>query len=120
MDAFGNNYGMPYVPRRGITKVHGEQGAQNLQMVPDDQCIALDEVTHDGKTIIWVITTDSRGIKTMCKPYEVIEYIPKPPVDLDDLNARMKRMEEFIYAKLGNASTDGAGSTDATGTAPQA
>jgi hypothetical protein len=118
MDAFGNNLGMSYgawspqIPRRGITKVHGEQGAQTLQMQPDDQCIALDETTPEGKTIIWVITTDSRGIKTLCKPYEVSDYIPKPPVDVDDLNNRMKRMEEFLYAKFGDASPDGAGKAD--------
>ena len=116
MDAFGG-YGWN-VPRRGIVKVHGEQGAQTLQMQPDDQCIALDETNPEGKTIVWVISTDSRGIKTVCKPYEVTEYIPKPPVNVDDIDNRLKRLEEFLYGKFGNA---GAGTADsATGASEQA
>ena len=106
MDQYG--YGNWNVPRRGITKVHGQQGAQSLQMQPDDQCIALDETNPEKKTIVWVISTDSRGYKTVCKPYEVIEYIPKPPVNVDDIDNRLKRLEEFLYAKFGNASPDGA------------
>lgn len=104
MDSYGYGWN---VPRRGIVKVHGEQGALALQMLPDDQCIALDETNPEGKTIVWGISTDSRGVKTVCKPYEVTEYIPKPPVNLDDFDARLKRMEEFIYAQFGTGRTGG-------------
>lgn len=100
-----DQYGYWSAPRRGIVKVHGEQGALSLQMQPDDQCIALDETNPEGKTIIWVVSTDSRGVKTVCKPYEVTEYVPKPPPSLDDFDARLKRMEEFIYAQFGNGRT---------------
>jgi hypothetical protein len=106
MDQYG--FGSWNVPRRGILKVHGENGAQSLQMQPDDNCIALDETNPEGKTIIWVIATDSRGIKTVCKPYEVTEYIPKPPINVNDIDSRLKRLEDFLYGKFGNASTDGA------------
>ena len=49
MDQYMNPWN---TPRRGIVKVHGEQGAQMLPMQPDDQCIALDETNPEGKTVV--------------------------------------------------------------------
>ena len=112
MDQYGYGWN---IPRRGIVRVHGEEGARSLQMLPGDECIALDETNPEGKTVVWVISTDSRGVKTVCKPYEVTEYIPKPPVSLDDFDARLRRMEEFIYAQFDTGRS--AGENSSTGSA---
>jgi hypothetical protein len=109
MDQFGYpGWGMP--PRRGILKVHGMEGINALRMAPNDEAIALDETDN----IMWMIRTDSAGYKTPT-PFTIAPYQPEPPVDLRDLSARLKRMEDAFYAEHRTAN---AGAAAQPGTNP--
>lgn len=99
MDEFGGygNYGrawnlrqQPY--KRGIERVHGQEGAEALPMLPNDECIALDETD----SVMWMIRTDSRGYKTVLIPYSLGPYQPKPKVDMNSLDDRLRRLEEML------------------------
>ena len=102
------NMPRPQMPRRMIDRVHGREGAERIAMGPNEEAAVLDETAP----ILWIIKTDSAGYKVLT-PFEIRPYQPKPPVDLDDLAARVKRMEEAVYAKSGTGSTATAADTAA-------
>jgi hypothetical protein len=104
MDQFGtyNGYGgygswrpqPPIPPKRGILVVHGQEGINALAMAPNDEAIALDETAD----IMWKIRTDSAGYKT-ATPFSIALYQPKPPVNLNEINDRLSRLEEAFNAE---------------------
>ena len=77
--------------RQEIIKVNGENGARAFQMMPNSSALLLDE----NNPIIWLVQTDGAGYKTV-SPYSITPYQPAPAIDLNDIDARLKRVEEKI------------------------
>lgn len=100
-----NNQPVTYpnpVPRRSeIIHVNGENGARAFQMMPNSQALLLD----DTAPIVWLAQTDGAGYKTVT-PYSIAPYQPEPEIDLKDIDARLRRIEEA----MSNAKPDTTGS----------
>ena len=100
---YWNNYGMqtPYSNPYGqtmqqalqpcsITKVSGENGAKAFGMAPNSSALLLDETAP----LVWLKTTDGAGYPTLT-PYTITPYQAAPPVDVNSLENRVKRLEEM-------------------------
>lgn len=79
------------VYRQEIIKVNGENGARAFQLAPNCSALLLDE----SNPIVWLVQTDGAGYKTV-SPYTITPYQPAPPVDLNALELRLKRVEDML------------------------
>lgn len=108
---YGAPYSNPYVDRYNamtaqnftgaaqayggqITRVNGRNGAEAFRMAQNSSALLLDE----NDPIVWLATTDGAGYKTLT-PYTITPYQPAPPVDVNSLENRIKRLEEIVNAK---------------------
>lgn len=117
MAYFGNPYQQPYgspygYPSMGpqnaprgpqafagqVTRVNGKNGADAFQMAPNSSILLMDE--HDP--IVWLKQTDGAGYATVT-PYTVTPYQAAAPVDVNGLEARVKRLEEMLSGKPDDA-----------------
>ena len=81
----------PMAQRCEITRVNGRNGAEAFQLPPNSSTLLLDETAP----IVWLAQTDGAGYKTLA-PYSISPYQPAPPVDVQSLEDRVKRLEEMI------------------------
>ena len=81
----------PMSQRCEITRVNGRNGAEAFQLPPNSSTLLLDETAP----IVWLAQTDGAGYKTLT-PYSISPYQPAPPVDVQSLEDRVKRLEEMI------------------------
>lgn len=89
------------IPRKTeIIHVNGQNGAQAFQMLPNSQALLLD----DTAPIIWLAQTDGAGYKTVT-PYTVTPYQPEPEVNLKDIDARLRKIEEEMSHAKSNATS---------------
>ena len=98
-----SNYNNNLLQKQEVVTVNGEQGAQLYQMGANSSAILLD---ISGK-LIWVVTTDGAGYKTI-NPYDVIPHKRPPSPEMDALSARLTKLEELInglYKPAGSGST---------------
>jgi len=90
MDTYGmGNYNMPIHSQ--IIKVNGEAGARNLRLAPNSSILLLDE----NQPILWYIQTDGAGYSTVL-PYDIAPHKVAPQVDLNQLENRLKKVEEML------------------------
>ena len=86
-----------------VTRVNGRNGAEAFRMAPNSSILLMDE--HDP--IVWLKQTDGAGYATVT-PYTVTPYQAAPPVDVNGLEARVKRLEEVLSnGKSNDANADG-------------
>lgn len=86
-----NQFYVPPAQRYEVIKVSGRNGAEAFQMAPNSSVILLD--TNDA--LIWLKTTDGAGYPTLT-PYSIAPYTPEPAINTNDLEARIKRLEDII------------------------
>jgi hypothetical protein len=96
------NYGNPYLPepQMQVTKVNGRPGADAFRIGPNSSALLLDE----SGTLIWAITTDGAGYKTVA-PYDIAPHVDAPLPDLNGLEERLRRLEEIVNGNTSNSST---------------
>lgn len=89
-----------------ITKVNGENGARAYQLMPNSSALLLDE----NNPIVWLAQTDGAGYKTVT-PYSISPYVSQESQNFENLNDRLKRLEDVIYGKSDttNVRTEAAG-----------
>lgn len=85
------------LPRQEIVRVNGENGAKAYQMAPNSSALLMDE----SAPLVWLVQTDGAGYKTAV-PYTIAPYQSQPAPDLNDLEERIKRLEE-LYGKKPDA-----------------
>jgi len=85
--------------RQEVVKVNGENGAMALQLPPNSSAIALDM----SGTMIWLITTDGAGYKSV-NPFDITPHQTAQPPDFASLESRISALERM----MNNASTDSA------------
>ena len=78
-------------PRQEIIKVNGENGARAFQMAPNSSALLLDE----SAPLVWLVQTDGAGYKTST-PYTITPYQAQSAPDFNDLDARIRRLEEIL------------------------
>lgn len=116
MNYFANpyqGYGSPYgYPQMGpqsvpgasqafggqVTRVNGRNGAEAFRMAPNSSILLMDE----NDPIVWLKQTDGAGYATVT-PYTVTPYQAAAPVDVNGLEARVKRLEEMFSGKSDDA-----------------
>lgn len=87
-------YSYPIFPsynRQDIIRVNGRAGAETFQMMPNSSVLLLDETAP----IVWLAQTDGAGYKTL-SPYSITPYEPEKPVDVNELVARIERLERTV------------------------
>jgi len=79
------------VPQTQVTRVNGEGGANAFNMGPNSSALLLDV----SGTMIWAVTTDGAGYKTVV-PYDIVPHKSPETVTFESLENRIKRLEEMI------------------------
>lgn len=121
-----NPYANPYMPtavqeympapRMEIQRVTGEESAKKYPIGPNSSVILLDT----DNPLIWVVTTDASGFKTVT-PFAITPYEPEKPVSTDDLRNQLSmltdRIEKLEGMIDGRESDNGASGKDKSGNA---
>lgn len=76
-------------PKYSLNEVKGEAGANNFRMAPNSQTILVDLTAP----MIWFAQTDSGGYLTV-EPYDIFPHKKQAPVNVNDLEERVRRLEE--------------------------
>ena len=84
-------YSMNNAPRYEVIKVNGEAGARNFRMGPNSNALLLDNTA----AIVWYAQTDGTGYLTVT-PFDITPHQTPKPVDMNDLSARVTKLEEII------------------------
>ena len=74
--------------------IHGENAAWQFPMGPNSEIWLPDA----NKDLIWWIRTDVNGARSVM-PFDVKPHEETPPVDMNDLAARLAAVEEWINGK---------------------
>lgn len=96
-----NAVGAPNAIRGQIMRVNGRRGAEAVRLAENSSVLALDE----NEPILWVIATDGAGYATPT-PFVISPYQPAPEINVNDLESRIKRLEEMLNGESGNADVD--------------
>ncbi len=101
-------------PRRGVLTVANEGNIDRLQMVPNEEALAL----HEQDNLLYYIRTDGVGAKSVAR----FRIFPEPTEEektanqmqqimeqLQQMADRMTRMEGQVNAKSNYADDDGRG-----------
>ena len=86
---FMNPYG--FQRQEQVVRVNGRGGAEAYSIGPNSSALLLDE----SGTLVWLVTTDGAGYKTV-SPYDITPHQTPAAPDFSDLEARIKKLEEFI------------------------
>ena len=94
----------PYFPQynQQIIKVNGENGANAYQLPPNCSALLLDETAPR----LFLAQTDGAGYKTI-SAYKLEPYVPEPPVNVNELAKRLKKLEGMINAKSNTSDVRG-------------
>lgn len=84
--------------RYEIVKVNGENGARAFNLPPNSSILLLDET----QPIVWLKMTDGAGYPTI-KAYNIIPVETQTQTDVIGLEARIKRLENYINEQSNNA-----------------
>ena len=71
-------------------------------MAPNSSILLMDE----NDPIVWLKQTDGAGYATVT-PYAVTPYQAAAPVDVENLETRVKRLEEMLSGKPDDADAPG-------------
>ena len=82
------------VPRQEIIRVNGRNGAMSIQMAPSSSVLVLDETAP----LVWLCQTDGAGYLTVT-PFDIAPHQEAPQVSVNDLSARLARLEEIVNGK---------------------
>ena len=87
------NFGVyqPQLNRHEIIHVNGRPGAEAFRMAPNSNVLLLD----DTAPIVWLCVSDGAGYHTIT-PYSIAPYEAPPPIDLNSIETRLKRLEEML------------------------
>ena len=90
-------YGYPpsmRVSQQEIIRVNGRNGAMSIQMAPSSSVLVLDETAP----LVWLCQTDGAGYLTVT-PFDIAPHQEAPQVCVNDLSARLARLEEIVNGK---------------------
>lgn len=90
---YPNMQQMQAMPQMGqqVVRVNGENGARAFQIGANSSALLLDE----SGTMVWLVTSDGAGYKTVA-PYDIAPHKTEPPKDWNDLESRIRRLEEMM------------------------
>ena len=74
-----------------IVKVNGAAGARSFRLAPNSSILLLDE----NEPIVWFVQTDGAGYSNPV-PYDISPHQVEQPIDLTQLENRLKKIEEIL------------------------
>ena len=80
-----------FLPKQEIIKVNGKSSVESIQLAPNSSIIVMDTTAP----LVWLCVSDGVG-KVTATPYQISEYKEKPPINVDDIEARLSRIEEKL------------------------
>ena len=83
-----------FAPHYEIPQVNGEAGAKNFQMAPNSNYFLIDSSVSN---LLWLVQTDGAGYLT-ATPWDVFPHQFQPPVDVNNLEQRVKNLEDMYAA----------------------
>ena len=86
--------------KQEVVKVNGENGARAFPIGANSSTLLLDT----SGVIIWLVTTDGAGYKTVM-PYDITPHQEAPPPDYSTLEQRISRLEGLIHERTTDTST---------------
>ena len=89
--AYPNIYNTPHLNNQQIIRVHGRNGAETYQMLPNSSALLLDE----SEPLIYLAQTDGAGYKTITV-YDIQIHKEIPPINMQDLEQRISKLEERL------------------------
>ena len=81
----------PRMERHEIIHVNGQPGAAAFRMAPNSNALLLD----DTAPIVWLCVSDGAGYHSIT-PYAISPYEPEKPIDVNNLEQRIKRLEDML------------------------
>ena len=81
-----------------VVRVNGRPGAETYAIGPNSSALLLDE----SGTIVWLVTTDGAGYKTVA-PYDITPHQTPAAPDFSSLEERIKKLEERFNATADSA-----------------
>ena len=100
---FMNPYGVPQPMMQPmaqpthVIRVNGENGAKAYNLGANSSALLLDE----SGLMVWLVTSDGAGYKTV-SPYDITPHKDAPAPDYEDLESRIKRLEDMMNGYSGN------------------
>lgn len=98
--AYANPYPTFNNHQQQIIRVHGRNGADTYQMMPNSSVLLLDETAP----LVYLAQTDGAGYKTVTV-YDIQAHKETPMPNMQDLEHRISRLEEMITNESNNSST---------------
>ena len=96
----------PPTPPTQVVKVNGENGAKAYNIGANSSALLLDE----SCTMVWLITTDGAGYKTV-SAYDIVPHQTTPAPDYGSLETRIQTVEKKIEEMISNGNTRNAPAT---------
>ena len=97
-----NNPWNTYQQPQEVLQVNGENGANSLNLPPNSSALALDTTAP----VVWLIKTDSAAYRTAI-PYKIEPLQQAQSTTLNDLEARIERLEGMITNDKPDSGTTG-------------
>lgn len=95
-----NQFSLPQTARQEVVRVNGENGARAYSMGANSSALLLDE----SGIMIWLVTTDGAGYKTV-SAYDIVPHQIEQVPDYSKLENRIAKLEEFINGFTTDTST---------------
>ena len=93
-------YNMYQPMKSEVVRVRGRNGAEMFPMAPNSSVVLMDETAPR----IWLKVTDGAGYVTLT-PYKILPDEEEHKVSLDDICARLEKLEEAIYEQSNDVET---------------
>lgn len=87
-----------------VIQVNGKNGANAVNIAPKSSKLVLDM----SGTMVWLITTDGAGYKTVT-PYDITQHKEEPSPEIsgiEELKARMTDLENTVRGFINEFTTD--------------
>ena len=79
------------LPPQQIIQVNGKASVDTIQLSPNSSILLMDT----SAPIVWMCVSDGIG-KVTATPYDIKIHYDEPPVNVNDLESRLSRLENII------------------------
>ena len=79
------------LPQQQIIQVNGKASVDTIQMAPNSSILVMDT----SAPIVWMCISDGVG-KVSATPYDIKVHEDAPPVDVQNIEQRIKKLENII------------------------
>lgn len=80
-----------FLPKQEVIQVNGKSSVDSIQLAPNSSVLVMDT----SAPLVWLCVSDGVG-KVTATPYTISEYKEQPPINYEDIEARLNRIEEKL------------------------